>query len=108
MEEQIVELKGKRIAMLAEDNYEDPELWYPLYRMREAGAEVLVVGMPGIEAYHSKHGYPVGVDVAAGDVGLPILTGSSFRAVMRRTGCAATCPCSSWYGGSLKRAGWWP
>jgi protease I len=63
-----VELEGKRIAILAEDNYEDPELWYPFYRMREAGAEVLVVGMAGVEAYHSKHGYPVTVDVAAGDV----------------------------------------
>jgi len=60
-----VELKGKRIAILAEDKYEDPELWYPLLRMREAGAEVSVVGMAGVQKYHSKHGYPVEVDVAA-------------------------------------------
>jgi protease I len=63
-------LKDKRIAILAEDNYEDPELWYPLLRMREAGAEVSVVGMPGVESYKSKHGYPVKVDVAA-DAVLP-------------------------------------
>jgi protease I len=69
VEDQIVELNGTRIAILAEDNYEDPELWYPLYRMREAGADVLVVGMPGAEFYSSKHGYPVTVDVAASDVG---------------------------------------
>jgi protease I len=63
-----MELQGKRIAILAEDNYEDLELWYPLLRMRETGAEVKVVGMPGVQEYHSKHGYPVKVDVAANDV----------------------------------------
>jgi protease I len=60
-----MDLKGKRIAILAEDNYQELELWYPLLRMREAGAEVTVVGMPGVEEYHSKHGYPAQVDVAA-------------------------------------------
>jgi len=60
-----MELKDKRIAILAEDLYQDLELWYPLLRMREAGAEVVVVGMPGVEEYHSKYGYPVKVDVAA-------------------------------------------
>jgi protease I len=60
-----MELKGRRIAILAEDMYQELELWYPLLRMREAGAEVSVVGMPGVEEYHSKLGYPVEVDVAA-------------------------------------------
>jgi protease I len=63
-----MEIEGKRIAMLAEDHYEDLELWYPLIRMREAGARVDVVGMPGVEAYHSKHDYPVDVDVIVEDV----------------------------------------
>ena len=63
-----MQLDGKRVAVLAEDQYEDLELWYPLLRLREAGAEVTVVGMPGVEEYHSKHGYPVKVDVAARDV----------------------------------------
>jgi len=61
-------LEGKRIAVLAEDHYEDLELWYPLLRMVEAGAEVSVIGMPGVEQYSSKHGYPAKVDAAAGDV----------------------------------------
>ena len=60
-----MELEGKRIAILAEDMYQELELWYPLLRMREAGATVSVVGMPGVEEYHSKLGYPVKVDVAA-------------------------------------------
>jgi protease I len=63
-----MELEGKQIAILAEDHYEDLELWYPLLRMREAGAEVHVVGMPGVEAYHSKHDYPARVDVTADEV----------------------------------------
>lgn len=60
-----MELPGTRIAILAEDNYEDVELWYPLLRMREAGAEITVVGMPGHATYHSKHDYPVAVHVTA-------------------------------------------
>ncbi len=60
-----MELQGKRIAILAENNYQELELWYPLLRFREAGAEVRVVGMAGVTAYQSKHGYPVQVDVAA-------------------------------------------
>lgn len=63
-----MELWGKRIAILAEDNYQELELWYPLLRMREAGAEVVVIGMPGVEQYHSKLGYPVTVDATADDV----------------------------------------
>jgi protease I len=63
-----MEIEGKRIAILAEDHYEDLELLYPLLRMKEAGADVSVVGMPGVEAYHSKHDYPIEVDVAANEV----------------------------------------
>jgi protease I len=47
-----MKLEGKRIAVLAEDNYQELELWYPVLRMREAGAEVSVVGMPDVETYH--------------------------------------------------------
>lgn len=61
-------LSGKKIAVLAEDLFEDLELWYPLIRMREAGADVVVVGMPGVKTYTGKHGVPVSVDVAAEDV----------------------------------------
>ena len=60
-----MELEGKRVAILAENTYEDLELWYPLYRLREAGAEVFVVGSGSAEVYTSKHGYPVKVDAEA-------------------------------------------
>ena len=61
-------LTGKRVAVLAEDLYEDLELWYPRLRMREAGAEVQVIGTGSARTYTSKHGYPVTVDAAADEV----------------------------------------
>jgi protease I len=61
-------LEGKRVAVLAENSYQELELWYPLLRLREAGAEVLVVGTGSADTYTSKLGYPVQVDVAADQV----------------------------------------
>jgi protease I len=62
-----MKLTGKKVIVLAEDLYEDLELWYPLLRLREAGAEVLVAGPDAGAVYKSKHGYPVTADVAAAD-----------------------------------------
>jgi putative intracellular protease/amidase len=46
----------KKIAILAEDDYEDLELWYPYYRLIEAGHEVKVVGSGRKPIFASKHG----------------------------------------------------
>lgn len=62
-----MKLDGKHIAILAEDLYEDLELWYPYLRLKEAGAKVTLIGEEGNETYQSKHGYPVKVDLAAED-----------------------------------------
>ncbi|HTL47918.1 MAG TPA: type 1 glutamine amidotransferase domain-containing protein [Verrucomicrobiae bacterium] len=56
-----MDLSEKKVAILAEDLYEDLELWYPKLRLTEAGADVWVIGA-GKEAYHSKHGYEVKAD----------------------------------------------
>jgi len=61
-------LEGKRVAVLAEEMYQELELWYPLLRLREAGAEVKVIGTGSAETYGSKHGYPVTVDASADEV----------------------------------------
>ena len=63
-----MKLKGKRIAILAEDLYQELELWYPLLRFREAGAEVVVVGSGSAKVHTSKYGYPVDVDKFAHEV----------------------------------------
>ena len=62
------EVAGKKVAVLVEKLYEDLELWYPVYRLREAGCEVRIVGPKAGESYASKHGYPAKSDVAAADV----------------------------------------
>ena len=63
-----MQLKGKRVAILAENLYQEMELWVPYYRLKEEGAEVHVVGSGGAKGYASKHGYPVTVDVQAEQV----------------------------------------
>jgi protease I len=56
----------KRVAVLVEDLYEDLELWYPYYRMKEAGHEVSIVG-PEKKKYVSKHDYPAQADALASE-----------------------------------------
>jgi protease I len=63
-----MDLQGKRVAVLAENLYQELELWYPLLRLREAGAETFVVGTGSADTYTSKAGYPVQVDMVADDV----------------------------------------
>ncbi len=64
----MINLKGKRAAVLVEKFYEDLELWYPVLRLREAGCDVKIVGPKAGETYASKHGYPARAEVAAEDV----------------------------------------
>ncbi|MFC1987783.1 type 1 glutamine amidotransferase domain-containing protein [Chloroflexota bacterium] len=63
-----MEMSGKRIALLVEDNYQELELWYPLLRFREAGALVTVVGQAKGKVHKSKLGYEVTADIAASEV----------------------------------------
>src|SRR3977135_3063626 len=60
-----MELDGRRVAILAEDSYQELELWYPYYRLQEAGAEVRIVGTGRVETFASKHGYPARADLEA-------------------------------------------
>ena len=63
-----MELRGFRVAVLAENQYEDLELWYPYLRFQEAGADVFVVGSGTADNFTSKHGYPVRTDADADTV----------------------------------------
>lgn len=84
-----MELEGKRVAVLAENMYQELEVWYPLLRLREAGAETFVVGTGSAATYTSKMGYPVQVDVtadqvSAADVDAVVVPGGYAPDLMRR------------------------
>ena len=49
-------LAGKRIAILAEDAFEDSEIIEPLRSMKNAGAWVVIVGSGSKESYRGKRG----------------------------------------------------
>jgi protease I len=57
-------LSGKKVVILAEDLYEEMELWYPAFRLEEEGAEVILAGT-GAKEYTGKHGYPARVEADA-------------------------------------------
>ena len=63
-----MELQGKRAAVLVEQMYQEVEVWYPIYRLKEAGCKVTVIGPEAGQTYPSKLGYPVRSDKAAKDV----------------------------------------
>lgn len=54
--------------MLAEEGFEDLELWYPVIRLREEGCKVTVVGSGSKKVYKGKYGLSVEVDVNAEEV----------------------------------------
>ena len=60
-----MELKGKRVAILLEDMYNEFEYWYPYYRLKEAGAKVTVVGSGRLPTFHSKIGLPAAAETSA-------------------------------------------
>ncbi len=72
-----MKLAGKRIAIMLDNEYQELEVWYPLYRLREEGAKVTLVAPQAGKNYPSKLGYPCVSDVAAADV-----KGSDFDAVI--------------------------
>lgn len=53
-----MDLRGKRIAVLVDQLYQELEVWVPYYRFKEAGAEVYLVGAQAGASYPSKFGYP--------------------------------------------------
>ena len=54
----MTDLTGQRVLIFVGDDYEDLELWYPVLRLREAGATVTRAGPVAGTIYHGKHGYP--------------------------------------------------
>jgi protease I len=62
-------LDGKRIAILAEEDFEDSELVEPLRAMKNVGARVVIVGSGSKQSYNGKRGNAtVTVDTTADKV----------------------------------------
>jgi len=84
-----MQLKGKKVIVLAENNYQEMELWVPYYRLKEEGAEVTVVGSGSSRTYTSKLGYPVDVNKEAKEIDMSkydgvIIPGGYSPDLMRR------------------------
>ena len=84
-----MELKGKKVIVLAENMYNEHELWYPYFRLQEAGAEVTLVGSGSAKTYLSKHELPVDVDKSADEVNVAdydgvVIPGGYSPDLMRR------------------------
>ena len=82
-------LKGKKVIILTENNYQDLEFWVPYYRLKEEGVEVTVVGSGSSRTYTSKYGYPVDAEKEAKDVDVSkydgvIIPGGYAPDLMRR------------------------
>ncbi|MDQ3644773.1 MAG: type 1 glutamine amidotransferase [Actinomycetota bacterium] len=61
-------LEGKRAAVAVGPLYEEIEALYPLYRLREAGAEVQIIGSEAGATLPGKRGDEIEVERAAGDL----------------------------------------
>ncbi len=56
-----MELKGKKVLIIAGPDFEDRELFYPQLRLTEAGATVKIAGI-GERTYKGKYGMPIEVN----------------------------------------------
>jgi len=77
-------------VVLAENQYQELELWYPVLRFREAGSDVVVAAPLAGQLYSSKLGLPVVSDVAAdgldpADIDVLVIPGGFAPEAMRKS-----------------------
>jgi len=58
-------MAAKKIAIMVDEMYQVLEVWYPYYRLKEAGLQVDLVAVEEKKEYHSKEGYPCISEVSA-------------------------------------------
>jgi protease I len=84
-----MELNGKKVLIPVEEMFNTFEFWYPYYRLKEAGCEVVVMGSGSSETYTGKPGTEITVDVAADQVSASdydgmVIPGGYAPDIMRR------------------------
>jgi protease I len=84
-----MELSGKKVVIPVEEMFNTHEFWYPYYRLKEAGCEVVVMGSGRSETYTGKPGTEVKVDlnadqVSAADYDGIVIPGGYAPDLMRR------------------------
>ncbi len=70
-------LEGVSVVNLVHNDFEDLELWYPVLRLREEGARVLLAGERAGETYRGKYGVP-----ARSDIAYSVLGDEEFEALL--------------------------
>ena len=61
-------IENKKIAIFIEEMFNVFEFWYPYYRLKEEGAEVMVVGSGRLDVFTGKPATECRADVGAADV----------------------------------------
>ena len=84
-----MELSGKKVIIPVEEMFNTHEFWYPYYRLKEAGCEVVVMGSGRSETFTGKPGTEVKVDlnadqVSASDYDGIVIPGGYAPDLMRR------------------------
>jgi len=80
-------MPAKRVAVMVDEMYQVLEVWYPYYRLKEAGFAVNLVAAEANKQYHSKEGYPCTSDTAAGGANALDTTAWSCREALPRILC---------------------
>lgn len=61
-------LQGYKVLAFVDEEFEDLEMWYPVLRLREAGAEVHLVGPSANKVFYGKYGVPLTTEYAFDEV----------------------------------------
>lgn len=88
-------LEGKKVICLVDEQFEDLELWYPVYRAREEGAIVDLAGAEKNKTYVGKYGVPATASLSFDDVNGADYDGVLVPGAGPPTSCAATAWCLS-------------
>ena len=63
-----MDLSNKKVMILAANQFEDIELYYPLLRLKEDNIKVDIVGEKADQKYSGKHGMPIKSDCSFSNI----------------------------------------